>query len=84
MAALKATGGNVKPDVLLKALKAVSVDTVRGHLIFPAGSGPFGTVANLPYTMGKIGPNMEVQQMFPTLDVRVSFKNGNFTPYVAK
>ena len=82
LAVLKATGGNTNPDVLYKAIKAVSVDTVRGHLSFSAGAGPFGTVANLPYIMGKIGPNNEIQPILPVKDIGVNYKNGKFMPFV--
>ncbi len=84
MAVLKATGGDAKPDALYKALKAVSVDTVRGHLRFPQGSGPFGTVANLPYIMGKIGPNFTIEPIVPVNDIQVNYKDKKFLPFVAK
>jgi branched-chain amino acid transport system substrate-binding protein len=82
MAALKATGGNVEPDVLYKAIKEVSVDTVRGHLKFSPGAGPFGTVANLPYIMGKIGPNMEIEPILPVSDIGENYENKKFIPFV--
>jgi ABC-type branched-subunit amino acid transport system substrate-binding protein len=84
IAALKANGGNTKPDALYKAIKGVSVDTVRGHLSFPAGQGGFGNIANYPNLMGKIGPDFEVVPILPVYDIRVNFKNGKWLPYVAK
>jgi len=81
-AALKACGGNTNPDVLWKALKGVSLDTIRGHLLFPAIEGGYGTVANFPSLMGRIGPNMEIQPILPVQDIRVSFKNGKWMPFV--
>jgi branched-chain amino acid transport system substrate-binding protein len=84
MAALKACNGNTKPDVLYKAIKGVSVDTVRGRLSFPADQGGFGTVASYPNWMGKIGPNFEIIPILPTNEIRVKFKDGKWLPYVAK
>jgi branched-chain amino acid transport system substrate-binding protein len=82
LAVLKATVGNTKPDVLHKAIKGMSIDTVRGHLSFSPGAGPFGTVANLPCVMGKIGPDMEVIPILPVQDIRVNYKDHKFVPYV--
>jgi branched-chain amino acid transport system substrate-binding protein len=84
MAALKATGGNTKPDALYKAIKGVSVDTVRGRLSFPKGQGGFGTIANYPNLMGKIDANSEIVPILPVDDIRVNFKDGKWLPYVAK
>jgi branched-chain amino acid transport system substrate-binding protein len=78
IAALKATNGNVSSDVLYKALKAVSVDTVRGHLSFPADQGGFGLVVNYPATMCKIGPNNEIEQIQPTYNAEIHMKDGQF------
>ncbi len=83
-AALKACGGNTKPDVLYKAIKTGSVDTVRGHLLFPTDEGAFGTIANYPNLMGKIGPNFEIIPILPVNDVRVKFKDKEWLPYIYK
>ncbi len=83
-AALKADGGNTKPDALYKALKEVSVDTVRGHLSFPAGEGGFGTIANYPNHLGKISADFEIVPILPVHDIQANFKNGKWLPYVAK
>jgi len=66
-AALKACGGDTRPQVLYKALKEVSIDTVRGHLVFPAGEGGSGLIANWPNQMRKVLPNLEVEQIFPVM-----------------
>jgi len=83
-AALKATGGNAKADVLYKALKGLSIDTVRGHLSFPADQGRFGLIANYPNLIGKIGPSADIQPLLLTDEIRVKFKNGKWVPYRAK
>jgi branched-chain amino acid transport system substrate-binding protein len=83
MAALKACNGNTKSDVLYKAIKGLSVDTVRGRLYFPADQGGFGTIANYPNWMGKVGPNFEIIPILPVDDIHVKFKDGKWLPYVA-
>jgi len=84
-AALTASGGNVDHDALYKAIKGVSVDTVRGHLTFPADQGGFGLIANYPVLMGKIGENLGVERIVPPfVDVRVKVENNKISPYVAK
>lgn len=83
-AALKAAGGSTKSDAIYKALKGVSIDTVRGHLSFPAGQGGFGLIANYPNLMGKIGPNMEIQPIPSVGEVRVKLQNGKWAPFVVR
>jgi len=83
-AALKANSGNTKPEALLKSIKGVSVDTVRGHLSFPAGQGGQGNIANWPNFMGKISPNFEIVPILPVQNVEVKVTNGNYMPYIAK
>jgi len=83
-AALTANRGETTPDSLYKAIKGVSVDTVRGHLSFPPDQGGFGLVTNYPALMGKIGPNMEIQPLVPFRDVLVTYKNGQYVPSLAK
>ena len=83
IAALQADGGDTTPDVLYKALKSVSVDTIRGHLYFPTDQGGYGLVMNFPALMAKIGPNLEVIPILPTPDVHVVYKDGKYTPFIA-
>ena len=84
IAALKATNGDVTPDVLYKAIKALSVDTVRGHLSFPADQGGFGLIATCPSTVGKVGPNGELQQLLPTYNTEEYFKDGHYVSALIK
>jgi branched-chain amino acid transport system substrate-binding protein len=84
IAALRATNGDVSPDVLYKAIKAVSMDTIRGHVNFPADQGGFGLVASFQTTMGKIGPNGEIQQLPATYTTQIHFKDGQFLPSLVK
>jgi branched-chain amino acid transport system substrate-binding protein len=79
IAALRATNGDVSPDILYKAIKAVSVDTIRGHISFPAGQGGYGLVATFPGTLGKISPNGEIQEL-ATYTTEVHFKDGQYVP----
>ena len=86
IAALKATNGDVRPDVLYKAIKALSVDTIRGHISFPADQGGFGLVATYPNAFGKIGPNGEIQPLppVPMYNTQIHLKDKQFVPSLVK
>jgi hypothetical protein len=84
-AALTASGGNASHDALYKAIKGVTADTIRGRLSFPADQGGFGLIANYPVLMGKIGEDLEIQQITPPFtNVRAKVENGKIAPYVSK
>jgi branched-chain amino acid transport system substrate-binding protein len=83
LAALKGIR-DFRPDALYKAIKEVSVDTVRGRLHFPSEPGVVAGIANYPNLMARIGPNLEIIPLLPVDNVQVKFKNGHLAPYVVK
>jgi len=84
LAALKASNGDTRPEVLYKATKGVSADTIRGRLTFPPNQGGKSLVANYPNLMGKIGPNLEVIPIVPTETVQAMFKDGQWAVSIIK
>ena len=79
LAALRATGGDTSPDAIWKAMKNLSVDTVRGHVAFP----PENNIVIYDSMIGTITPDMKIKHL-ATYKVKVQKKNGKFMPVLVQ